>query len=238
MASANNISQPVDDNQGIQKSSDDVFQPATSSSPVLIPSKTILANNENGFFEQYNSAESPKSSFDAELFDSMAVSKFLKEYLNLNSEPQHTGTRSSKRRKEKIATHHKLHHNHQHNCKCASRNRRRQRDARQQSISILSDESNPDDDVKKIDKNACRRRKRSEERNRAFDRQLKKVTLNLSGSTIVDISDNTDVASGTKEADVSSEETTNINNQDQINEKVTLNLILSLENLVKPPKYE
>ncbi|CAM1305295.1 MAP3K4 (predicted) [Pycnogonum litorale] len=220
MASANNISQPVDDNQGIQKSSDDVFQPATSSSPVLIPSKTILANNENGFFEQYNSAESPKSSFDAELFDSMAVSKFLKEYLNLNSEPQHTGTRSSKRRKEKIATHHKLHHNHQHNCKCASRNRRRQRDARQQSISILSDESNPDDDVKKIDKNACRRRKRSEERNRAFDRQLKKVTLNLSGSTIVDISDNTDVASGTKEADVSSEETTNINNQDQINEKI------------------
>lgn len=61
------------------------------SSPVNIPVETVLINNEYGFYGHCESLDSPKSSFDAELFDSMAASKFLKEYINFNDEPQHTG---------------------------------------------------------------------------------------------------------------------------------------------------
>lgn len=63
----------------------------TSSSPVDIPVATVLANNEGGYFGLCQSLDSPVSSCDAELFDSMAASKFIKEYVNFNNEPQHTG---------------------------------------------------------------------------------------------------------------------------------------------------
>ncbi|KAG1675911.1 Mitogen-activated protein kinase kinase kinase 4 [Nymphon striatum] len=181
-----------------------------TSTPVKIPVETVLTNNEGGYFGLCESLDSPKSSFDAELFDSMAASKFLKEYVNFNDEPQrtdfsfrryqmsnkcilNTGTRSSKRQKEKNATYRRSQNQQEYQQRKHTLNQQKKY-SEFSALNRNSHNESDSDDSEKKNKKSINRRKRYDERNRAFDRQFKEVSLNLDPTEFLSNTHSTDIS--------------------------------------------